>query len=381
MENNTEEEQSLSEESLNEREPGTDLTGNEEFVPENYPTDNQPSDPGKKPRKNRGGKWIWIGVLVFVLLLGAGVLFGYRNGVALRLENEKSLLMEQISLQLEWAYKDMDAGRYENAKSRLDYILEKYPEFPGIADLMAQVIGHLSEPVVTPTQVAIATVVPEVTSTPDLRSSEEKYSELQQHINQQEWDLAVQTVQALKETNYDYRTVDVDGLYFIALRNRGIQRIWAGELEQGMYDLTVAAALGAMDSQGAGAESWATTYLTGASYWDVNWPGVVEIFGQLYAQMPYFSDSTGMTTAERYRIGLYRLGDQYAAQGDYCSASSYYNQSLAIGVNADIQVTAAAYAEACANPPTTPEPPQATTPTPSDGTEVPPPTKEPSATP
>ena len=104
MENNTEEEQSLSEESLNEREPGTDLTGNEEFVPENYPTDNQPSDPGKKPRKNRGGKWIWIGVLVFVLLLAAGVLFGYRNGVALRLENEKSLLMEQISLQLEWAY-------------------------------------------------------------------------------------------------------------------------------------------------------------------------------------------------------------------------------------------------------------------------------------
>lgn len=53
MENNTEEEQSLSEESLNEREPVTDLTGDEEFVLENYPTDNQPSDPGKKPRKNR----------------------------------------------------------------------------------------------------------------------------------------------------------------------------------------------------------------------------------------------------------------------------------------------------------------------------------------
>jgi len=381
MENNIVEEKSLSEESLNERESGIDLTGDEEFGLENNPNDKQPTDPGKKQRKKRGGKWVWIGVLIFVLLLAAGVLFGYRNGVALRLENEKSLLMEQISLQLEWAYKDMDAGRYENAKARLDYILDKYPEFPGLADLMTQVIGHLSEPVVTPTQVVIATAEPEVTTTPDLRSSEEKFSQLQQHINQQEWDLAVQTVQALKETNYDYRTVDVDGLYFIALRNRGIQRIWAGELEQGMYDLTVAAALGAMDSQGAGAESWAATYLTGASYWDVNWPGVVEIFGQLYAQMPYFSDSTGMTTAERYRIGLYRLGDQYAAQGDYCTASSYYNQSLAIGINADIQVTAAAYAEACANPPTTPEPPQATTPTPSDGTEVPPPTEEPSATP
>ncbi len=54
-------------------------------------------------------------------------------------------------------------------------------------------------------------------------------------------DLAVQTVQSLKESNYDYRTIEVDGLYFIALRNRGIQRIWAGQLEQGMYDLTIAA--------------------------------------------------------------------------------------------------------------------------------------------
>ena len=98
----------------------------------------------------------------------------------------------------------------------------------------------------------------------------------------------MQTVQSLKESNFDYRTIDVDGLYFIALRNRGIQRIWAGELEQGMYDLSVAEELGALDAQAAGAESWATTYLTGASYWDVNWPGAVDIFGQLYAQMPYF---------------------------------------------------------------------------------------------
>jgi len=290
--------------------------------------------------------------------------------------------MDQIALQLEWTYKDIDAGRYENAKARLDYIIEKYPEFPGIADLMTQVIGKLNEPIPTATQIAIATIEPGVTATPDLRGAEEKFTQLTQHIANQEWDLAVQTVQSLKESNFDYRTIEVDGLYFIALRNRGIQRIWAGELEQGMYDLSIAAELGALDSQAAGAESWATTYLTGASYWDVNWPGAVEIFGQLYAQMPYFSDSTGMTTAERYRIALYRLGDQYAAQGDYCTASSYYSQSLAVGDNLDIQVTATAYAEACANPVTTPEPPpDQPTPTPPLPTDTLPPTEEPTATP
>ena len=343
----------------------------------------QNEDKPGKPRKKRGGGWIWLGVLALILLLVAGTLLGYRNGVQRRLANEQSLLMEQISYQLEWTYKDIDSGRYENAKVRLDYILEKYPEFPGLADLMTQVMGHLNEPTATPTsQVVIATVEPGVTATPDLRGAEEKYTQLQQNISNQEWDLAVQTVQSLKENNYDYRTVDVDGLYFIALRNRGIQRIWAGELEQGMYDLSVAEDLGALDSESAGAESWASLYMTGASYWDVNWPNAVDIFEQLYAQMPYFSDSTGMTTSERYRVALYRLGDQYAAQGDFCTASSYYSKSLAIGINLDLQVTATAYAEACANPPTTPEPPTSeTTPTPPTSTDAPPATEEPTAAP
>ena len=341
---------------------------------------NTETKPGK-PHKKRNSKWVWLGILLFVLLVLAGVFFGYRNGVQRRIENEKSILMDQIAYQLEWTYKDMDAGRYENAKARLEYIIEKYPEFPGIADLMTQVVGKLNEPTATPTPIFVATIEPEVTVTPDFRGAEEKFAQLSQHIANQEWDLAVQTVQSLKENNYDYRTIEVDGLYFIAMRNRGIQRIWAGELEQGIYDLTVAAELGALDSQAAGAEGWATTYLTGASYWDVNWLGAVEIFGQLYAQSPYFTDSTGMTTAERYRIALYRLGDQYAAQGDFCTASSYYSQSLSVGVNLDIQVTATAYAEACANPVTTPEPNLDVTPTPPEPTENPQPTEEPTATP
>ncbi len=382
MDDNVIDEEKLSEEHPAEEMPKIEIPEDETIGLETDLESQQPDHKAGKPHQKGGGKWVWLGILAFVLFIAAGIFFGYRNGVQRRLANEKALLMDQIALQLEWTYKDMDAGRYENAKARLDYIIEKYPEFPGIADLMAQVIGKLNEPIPTATQVVIATIEPGVTATPDLRGAEEKFTQLTQHIANQEWDLAVQTVQSLKESNFDYRTIEVDGLYFIALRNRGIQRIWAGELEQGMYDLSVAAELGALDSQAAGAESWATTYLTGASYWDVNWPGAVEIFGQLYAQMPYFSDSTGMTTAERYRIALYRLGDQYAAQGDYCTASSYYSQSLAVGVNLDIQVTATAYAEACASPVTTPEPPQdQLTPTPPLPTDTLPPTEEPTATP
>ncbi len=63
----------------------------------------------------------------FCAIACSGSLFWLRNGVQRRMTNEKAILMEQIALQLEWTYKDMEAGRYENAKARLEYIIDKYP--------------------------------------------------------------------------------------------------------------------------------------------------------------------------------------------------------------------------------------------------------------
>ena len=310
-------------------------------------------------KKGRGG-FRALFVLLVLVIIGLAVFLGYRNGVQRRLQNERNMLLDQISIQLDWVYKDIAEERYENAKTRLEYIIDKYPDFPGVSDLLVEVMMNMDAPTPMPTvEVVIGTPEPEITATPDTRNSEEAFAQIEQNIANQEWDRAIENISSLKETNYDFKSIEVDGYYFIALRNRGIQRIWAGEIEQGMYDLSVAEQLGAIDNVAAGAKSWGSLYMTGASYWDVNWAGAVDIFSQLYAQMPYFSDSTGMTSAERYRIALYRLGDQFAANGDYCTASSYYNQSLAVGVNLDIQVTATWLAETCANPPSeeTPEPP------------------------
>ncbi len=314
--------------------------------------------PVKEAKKSKK-KWVWLALLFALLVIGISVFLGYRNGVQRRIQNERSMLMEQISLQLDWAYRDIDAERYENAKTRLEYIIDKYPGFPGVDQLLVDVMMKMEAPTPVPTVEFITeTLEPEITPTVDTRAAEETFIQIEQNIANQDWDEAIKNIQALKESNYDYKTIAVDGYYFIALRNRGIQRIWAGELEQGMYDLSVAEQLGALDNVAAGARNWASLYMTGASYWDVNWSGAVEIFSQLYAQLPYFSDASGMSSAERYRIASYRLGDQYAAAGDYCTASSYYQQSLAVGSNLDIEVTATWLAEVCANPPgkETPEP-------------------------
>lgn len=314
-----------------------------------------------KPEKKRKSKWTWIVFLLAIVIMGLSVFLGYRNGVQRRIQNERNMLMDQIAVQLDWVYKDMDAQRYENARTRLEYIIDKYPGFPGAAELLVEVMMKLEVPTPMPTIPVMEieeTDEPEITPTPDTRASEEIFVQIGQLIAAEDWNQALDNIQKLKETNYGYKTVEVDGYYFIALRNRGIQRIWAGEIEQGMYDLSVAEQLGAIDSAAAGAKSWGSLYLTGASYWDVNWAGAVDIFSQLYAQMPFFTDSSGMNVTERYRVALYKLGDQFAVNGDYCTAASYYKKSLEVGVNLDIQVTATWLEQTCANPPgeTTPEP-------------------------
>lgn len=101
MDNNASEKKDLSEERLIEEFPATELTDNNaDSLTTDIEDEQSPIPGGKQPHK-RGGKWVWVGVLVFVLFIAAGVFFGYRNGVQLRLANEKALLMEQISLQLE----------------------------------------------------------------------------------------------------------------------------------------------------------------------------------------------------------------------------------------------------------------------------------------
>lgn len=342
-----------------EAESFSETTEDEQIEEDVHPED--PSLAGKRVKK-RKSKWPWVVLLLSVVMLGLSVFLGYRNGVQRRIQKERSMLMDQISVQLDWVYKDIEAGRYENAKTRLEYIIDKYPGFPGAADLLVEVMMKMEVPTQAPTIPAMVfeeTEELEITPTPDSRASEEIFLLVEQLIAAQDWHQALENIQRLKESNYGYKTVEVDGYYFIALRNRGIQRIWAGEIEQGMYDLSIAEQLGAIDSIAAGAKSWGSLYLTGASYWDVNWAGAVDIFGQLYAQMPFFTDSTGMNVTERYRIALYKLGDQFAMNGDYCTASQYYNRSLEVGLNLDIQVTATWLAETCANPSgeTTPEPP------------------------
>ena len=322
-------------------------------------------------QKQRKTHWILYAVIFLILALVLGAYFGYRNGIARRLEKEKTTVVQVAAEQYQLAFQDIAVGNYETAKTRIEYVIKIYPQFPGAPELLHDILLNLEQPTAMPTPIAEFTPTPAVTSTPDFRAAEQIFTEIQQAVAAKQWDQAIQDIIAIREVNYDYRKIQVDGFYYIALRNRGIQRIQSGQLEQGLFDLATAEQFAPLDGEADGVRSWVQLYLSGASYWDVNWQQAIDIFAQVKDAYPYLMDSSGMTAIERYRVALYLYGDQFAASGDYCKAHEYYLQSLAVGPDANVQATAQRYAEACQAMQATPEPTEELTPIPTEQTPLP----------
>ncbi len=69
----------------------------------------------------------------------------------------------------------------------------------------------------------------------------------------------------------------VDGLLYLSLRSRGVQKIYKERnLQGGIYDLAVAEKFGPIDLQVKTARNLARLYLYGVSFWEVDWAKAVE---------------------------------------------------------------------------------------------------------
>ena len=114
-------------------------------------------------------------------------------------------------------------------------------------------------------------------------------------------------------------------MIYLALRQRGVEKIAAGNLEGGIYDLTLAEKFGVLDTEADSWRTWARYYIAGASYWDVNWPQAIEYFGQVAQMTPNLHDSSGWTAAERYVDAIVEYGRFLEETGHACDADDVYN--------------------------------------------------------
>jgi len=343
------------------------------------------SGSGKKLRPRR---WplIALGVVLLVAGILAGGYFGYQEGIRIRLSRQATEIAIRAKDQFDLGNKDLADGNYESARKRFEYVAQIAPGFPGITQKLTQVMVVLTHTEVLPTAVPQATTPPLVTPTPDTRGVEDLITQAQTDLRNKDWDGTITTLDNIRNTDPTYRAVDVDGMYYIALRFRGMDKILKnGSLEGGAYDLAQAESFAPIDHEADSYRTWVSMYMQGVAYWGVDWQKVITNLSDIMQSLPGLTDGSSMTLGERYRVALLRYGDQLAAAGDWCNAQKQYAAAQNVSQVQGVQSTLTYAMHQCSPP--TPKPTktkkpqqQPTEPSPQEPTDTPAPAKAPTET-
>jgi tetratricopeptide (TPR) repeat protein len=281
----------------------------------------QPNQPVTKA-KSRRVRTILFSVLGLIAILAIAVLAGYSSGIGVREKNQSTVIMQQLGEQYQNALIDIQFARYEIAKQRLEWIISHNPTFPGAQEELTKVLVLSNQP--TPT------LTPSLTPTPDFTGAQDAFTRAQQLVTAQDWPGAIGALDQMRKYDPTYNTSLVDGMYYFALRNYGYDLITKqGNLEGGIYQLTLAERFGPLDRDATGLREGARYYLIGASFWELNWKEAVNYFDQVYRGWSGLWDGT-MTSSQRFWTASMRYGDELFAQGEYCDALAQYENAKAI---------------------------------------------------
>jgi hypothetical protein len=302
------------------------------MIEETQPNNVSQTSPQKVSKRSRVG--VLVSVLVLIIALALGGASGYTEGVGERVSAKSTLVTAQLSDQFLLVQKDIDEGRYSVAQKRLEFIIQQEPNYPGAAEKLADV---LVKQAITPTPVPTETAT--VTPTPDMRSQETIFAQALQQQDAKDWTGLMKSLDSLRKADPTYKVTIVDGMYFTALRNRGVEQILGSatykttNLEGGIYDLTLAERFGPLDGYAAGLRSFAREYIVASSFWDVNWSQAVNLFRQVYQNTPNLRDASNYTAGMRLHDALLAYGDQLAAKSnlkDSCPALDAWQEANTI---------------------------------------------------
>ena len=307
----------------------------------------------KKPKL---GRVILFGILAILLCSAAGAGLGYNQGIQDRINSQNEQILKEAAIQYQYGLQQFEQGNYELARVHFEYVLQNYPQFPGITEKYTETMVRLA-------QASIPTAQPQATPTLVNLTVEALFNQAQQEVQTQQWAAALNTLEALRNEDANYRTLEVDGLYYIALRHRAVEMITKeGNLEEGLYLLSIVSKYAPLDHDAVNYSNWARMYLTGASYWEVDWEQVVNYFSQLAAAFPYMHDGNGWTATDRFLVGSENYGDQLFNAGEPCEALQHYQNVLNYSAIESVQDKYNKAYLKCYPPTKTPAPTKTTTP-------------------
>jgi type II secretory pathway pseudopilin PulG len=296
-----------------------------------------------RPRRSRKQLIIIFSMIIVAILAAAigGYAVGNRQG-----EQERELALQRaVEEQFDLAVADLEAGRYAVARQRLDYIRNLDPDYPRLAELLAQALVALNAPTGTP--------VPILSPTPNLAPVQELFDQAADALAAEDWSLTLELLLGLRAKDADFRAIEVDGMIFTALRNRGIQNIANGSMENGLYDLSLASLFGPLDINALNSQSLAEQYILANSYYGIDWATSTDLFFTLCAQGATYD------ACFKYGNSAKFYGDLLYSLKDPCAAEEQYKNSLDAWGNPDLEPTATKAANACLTA-TAPAPPKPT---------------------
>jgi tetratricopeptide (TPR) repeat protein len=281
------------------------------------------TQPGAAVRTSSSAKPVWpwlIAIPIFALVVfSVAAATGYQIGLDEREVKREQSIAQASQDQFDRGMEDFLAGRYQLAKQRFEYVLELDPNYPQAADMIGKVYEALNEPTPTPSPIASSTP----TETPDLGSFEGIFQSAQSAYNRGAWGAALDLLILLRGEAPDYRLDEVNQMMKVALRNRGMDKLFQAEIEQGIYDLNLSERFGPLDNQ---ARSWrqsAQFYLLANSYYGLDWGLTAEYMGQMCVANIWGACYKYGQAAKEYANLLLEQEDF-----DVCKISFYYAESI-----------------------------------------------------
>lgn len=292
---------------------------NPEESQDNQASPEETLDQPKSRKLFRVMGYFFIGLAVLVAVYGTVAYLAWQRGESLRSEEVKEALEEEFAKQIDFAEEDITAGNLELALRRLEWILDRDPDFGRALVLQADVRERLSldaspEPFPTATRVATVEIIKTNNSEP-----EAAFGNLEKVMASQDWQEAVSAIVAFQSQYPDYRRLDTDAMLYDSYLNLGQELIMGDQVELGLFNLSQAEKLGDLPVEAEDQRTWAELYLLGISYYGVDWETAVYYFRDLCAAAPYYQNA-----CVKLQEALVAYGDQFAGNLDWCPAREVY---------------------------------------------------------
>ena len=303
----------------------------------------------KGPNRRPGcGCWGWalialIGLVLSALVVSASAFAGWNAGIGVARENATLTSEAEFQEQCERIGSDIDAGKGQLVKTRIDFLLKQTPMPPCLTDQLpratALVVSKEPSPTLAPIATRVVTATPQPTAAIQATATvaaepafeydlDGLLAEAQNDVALQNYQRAIDTLDAIIAIDEDYQRDQIRSMYFAALKAEAHILFRSGRLSEAIIMTGRAEAYG--DIAELNYERFiASLYLDGLRLKAANPGESVRNFSSIVYENGLGNYMSGKVIGELQEAHR-NYGDAFAYQGDHCRARDQYEAALAL---------------------------------------------------